>query len=374
MPNSVPSSVPIAFAASTVAASTVNTSSSVSLPAKKEGGKVFVQADAFVQMFGGSGTYDAKTNSFRYIPNDVSTVVQKVGPSVVAIIGRDKEAEESENPLEMLSHGTGVIVKADGWIVTNAHVITSLKKPVVVTPDGKTHAVKKFFADELSDIALVKIDTKGLKPATFVRADGALKVGEPVVAIGTPVSFNLRNSATAGVISGLDRALESSYKLIQTDAAINPGNSGGPLVNMKGEVVGINTMKYSAIGIENMGFTVPADTVTLAVQHFFKFGKVKRASIGAELEESWEAFVGLPTKDAVKVSEVVSASAKKAGLKKGDVLVAINGKKMNNLVDVVESLKTVLPGKQVKLTMLSRGKVVSRVVTLTDEPKQEAVE
>ncbi|MCM3338808.1 S1C family serine protease [Paenibacillus sp. MER TA 81-3] len=340
-------------------------SNSVTMKATKVKDKVYIEADAFEQMTGSKGMYDAKTKTYRYAPNDIPAIVKKVSPSVVSIIGKHRDAEDNSD--NWLAHGTGVVVRQDGWIVTNAHVISELVHPLVVTPNGKSYPVTKWFADEESDLAIAKIAVTGLQPVSFVQPDAALQVGESVVALGTPVSFTLRNSATTGIISGTDRAVESSYKLIQTDAAINPGNSGGPLVNMKGEVVGINSMKFAAVGIENMGFAIPADTVKMAVQHFFKFGKIMRASLGVEMEESWAAYVGLPSDDPIKVTTVQSTSAKKAGIAAGDVLYSINGKSVKTIVDVHEALKLKLPGQPVKLMMQSGGDLVARTVTLTEE-------
>lgn len=345
----------------------------VTMKAAKVKDKVYIEADAFEQMTGNKGTYDAKTKTYRYAPNDIPAIVKKVSPSVVSIIGKHRDAEDNSD--NWLAHGTGVAVRQDGWIVTNAHVISELAHPMVVTPNGKSYPVTKWFADEESDLAIAKIAVTGLHPISFVQPDAALQVGESVVALGTPVSFTLRNSATMGIISGTDRAVDSKYKLIQTDAAINPGNSGGPLVNMKGEVVGINSMKFAAVGIENMGFAIPADTVKMAVRHFFKFGKIKRASLGAELEESWAAYVGLPSDDPIKVTNVQSASAKKAGITAGDVLFSIDGKSVKTLVDVHEALKLKLPGQQVKLMMQSGGDLVARTITLAEEePVQKSEE
>ncbi|WP_289356584.1 S1C family serine protease [Paenibacillus sp. S-12] len=354
----------VLFGASVVPASA---GAEASFRAVKVKDKVYVEAEALEQVAGGKGTYDNKSNTYRFKSNDIPAIVEKVSPSVVSIIGRQVDAEDNSD--NWLSHGTGVVIRKDGWIVTNAHVILALKKPVVVTPEGKSYAVSKWFADEESDIALIKIAAQNMKPAVFVRPNSTLKVGEAVVALGTPVSFMLRNSATSGIISGIDRAVDSSYKLIQTDAAINPGNSGGPLVNMRGEVIGINSMKFAAVGIENMGFTIPADTVTMVVQHFFKYSKMKRASIGVELEESWAAYVGLPTDDPIRVTNVVSPQAKKAGIAEGDVLYAINGKPVKTLVDVNEVLKVYLPGQQVKLTMQAKGNLVTKVVALSEATK-----
>lgn len=128
-----------------------------------------------------------------------------------------------------LTHGSGIIVKSNGWIVTNAHVIKDLQNALVVTSDSKTYSIKETYLDEVSDLALIKINATSLKPAKFIPSPGKTVVGEKVVAVGTPISFSLRNSATVGVISGLNREVAAAYRLIQSDTAINPGNSGALL-------------------------------------------------------------------------------------------------------------------------------------------------
>jgi serine protease Do len=187
-----------------------------------------------------------------------------------------------------------------------------------------------------------------------------------VIALGTPISFSLRNSATVGVISGLNRGVEATYRLIQTDTAINPGNSGGPLVNLKGEVVGINSMKFSAVGVESLGFSIPVDTVQYIIDQFFKYGKIKRASLGLQLEESWSAIVGLPTDDPLTITGVLSPEAKKAKIKEGDVLYSVAGTRVSSVVDINELLKKYLPGQKVKLLMQSDGDIVTRTLVLAD--------
>lgn len=266
-----------------------------------------------------------------------------------------------------LAHGTGVIIRTDGWIVTNAHVIEGLNDAVVVTSDGKSYGITDSYSDPVSDLALVKIKASGLKPATLAGSPNNLQVGEQVVAIGTPISFSLRNSATSGVVSGLNRGVNAAYRLIQSDTAINPGNSGGPLVNLKGEVIGINTMKFSAVGIENMGFSIPSDTVKYVIAQFFKYGEVRRASLGLGLEESWSAIVGLPTEDPLKVTKITSASALQAKIKEGDELYSINGKRVASAIDVNELLKSYQPGQTVSLLMQTDGDIVKRKLVLSQD-------
>ncbi|WP_135551759.1 S1C family serine protease [Paenibacillus cymbidii] len=299
---------------------------------------------------------------------DLTSIIAQTTPSVVAIIGKPTD---SRNPWSSsrfdLAHGTGVVVREDGLIVTNAHVVKDMKNIVVVTSDGKQYPGRTTHLDEESDLALVKIEAKGLRPAAFA-AKSDVKVGESVIAIGTPISFALRNSVTYGVVSGIDRSVNSTYRLIQTDAAINPGNSGGALVNMKGEVIGINSLKYADSDIDNLGFAIPSDTVQYVIKQFLDNGHVRRPSLGFELEESWEAVVGLPTEEALRVSFVDPDSpAADSGVKAGDVLVKFDGVAVNAVVDLNELLKNYAPGQKVKLTVKTGAVTAERELTLGEE-------
>jgi serine protease Do len=342
--------------------------SRVPLEAKKIEGEIYVKASSFVAALGGSGTYDSKTQTYHYAPEDtVPEVIEQVGPSVVAIIGKPEDPTRTSDRFA-LAHGSGVIVSADGWIVTNAHVIEKMKEIIVLTHNEKQYKPTKVYKDTASDLAFLKINAIGLQPASFADSD-KVRAGETVIAIGTPVSFSLRNSATVGVISGVNRSVNTTYRLLQTDAAINPGNSGGPLLNMHGEVVGINTMKFVDISVDNTGFSIPANTVQYILEHFKKFGLVKRAYLGFELEESWEAVVGLSTTKPMTVTWVDPASAAaKAGVKKGDLLYSIHQQKIVTKVDLNEKLKAYLPGAKVMVTMLSDGDIVQRTLTLQEQP------
>ncbi|MCW3795471.1 trypsin-like peptidase domain-containing protein [Paenibacillus sp. LS1] len=351
-----------------VAATAGAAESKVGMQAKVVEGQVYVNTKDLVKAFGGSGQYDAKSGTYTYKGNEaIPKVIEKVSPSVVGIIGKSTEVQEgaSSDDRYNLAHGTGVIIRSNGWIVTNAHVVDGLVNPVVVTTDGNTYKITKTYSDALSDLALIKINAKSLKPASFAKASQT-SVGETVIALGTPISFSLRNSATVGVISGLNRGVEATYRLIQTDTAINPGNSGGPLVNLKGEVVGINSMKFSAIGVESLGFSIPVDTVQYIIDQFFKYGKIKRASLGLQLEESWSAIVGLPTDDPLTITGVLSPEAKKAKIKEGDVIYSVAGTRVSSVVDINELLKKYLPGQKVKLLMQTDGDIVTRTLVLAD--------
>lgn len=351
-----------------VAATAGAAESKAAMQAKVVDGQVYVNTKDLLKAVGGSGQYDAKSGTFTYKGSEaIPKVIEKVSPSVVGIIGKSTEVQEgaSSDNRYNLAHGTGVIIRSNGWIVTNAHVIDGLTNPVVVTTDGNTYKITKTYSDALSDLALIKINAKSLKPASFAKASQT-SVGETVIALGTPISFSLRNSATVGVISGLNRGVEATYRLIQTDTAINPGNSGGPLVNLKGEVVGINSMKFSAVGVESLGFSIPVDTVQYIIDQFFKYGKIKRASLGLQLEESWSAIVGLPTDDPLTITGVLSPGAKKAKIKEGDVIYSVAGTRVSSVVDINELLKKYLPGQKVKLLMQTDGDIVTRTLVLAD--------
>ncbi|TLS52838.1 trypsin-like serine protease [Paenibacillus antri] len=332
-------------------------------------GEVYVKASSLTNALGGAGTYDAATKTYRYEPGEkVADLIEKAGPSVVAIIGKPDSNALRSNDRFALTHGSGVIVSADGWIVTNAHVIESMKEIIVLAHDEKQYKPTKVFKDAASDLALLKVSATGLAPASFADSD-RVRPGETAIAIGTPVNFSLRNSATVGVISGVNRSVNSTYRLLQTDAAINPGNSGGPLLNASGEVVGINTLKFVDVSVDNTGFSIPANTVAYIVDHLKKYGIVKRAYVGFELEESWEAVVGLSTSKPMTVTYVDPASpAAKAGVKKGDALYSIDQSKVVTKVDLNEKLKSYMPGAKVTVTMLSGGDIVQRTIPLQDQP------
>lgn len=304
-------------------------------------------------------------NNSTTTKDPVPDIISKVTPSVVGIIGKDESGRNSApDDRYNLTHGSGVIVKSNGWIVTNAHVIKDLQNAVVVTSDSKTYSIKETYLDEFSDLALIKINATGLKPARFIQSPDNTKIGEKVIAIGTPISFALRNSATVGIISGLNREVDATYRLIQSDTAINPGNSGGPLVNMKGEVLGINSLKFSAVGVENMGFSIPAATVQYILDQLFKYGEVQHPSLGLELEASWSKIVGLPTLEPLAVTKVTSEAALHVGITEGDVLYSIDGHRVTSVVDINELFKSYSPGKTVRLVMQSDGDIVIRKLVL----------
>jgi serine protease Do len=305
-----------------------------------------------------------------YNDETIPQVIKAVSPCVVGIIGNHKDMEDSaynSKYSEDVIHGTGVIIKANGEILTNAHVVNEMDKIIVVLADGSGYEATLKCIDEESDLATVKIKKTGL-PTAKLGNEKDIIIGKTVIAIGNPISISLRNSASIGIISGVNRGIDSFYKLIQTDAAINPGNSGGPLVNLKGEVIGINSSKFMGSGIEGMGFSIPISTVKYVIGQFDKFGKLKRPYMGAIFEEGWAAKIGLPSLDGLSIVAVEDNSPAKAiGLKDGDILYSINSIKVNSIVDLNEELKKYLPGATVKLGIKRGNSIQSFSIKLSEE-------
>ncbi|MCX7746246.1 MAG: trypsin-like peptidase domain-containing protein [Clostridia bacterium] len=324
-------------------------------------GKVYVPLKSFTESIGAEVQVNEKENTARIKTGGttVSSLLNKLSPSVVGIIGKlRKSSQDYSSRGENLVFGTGVIYRSDGFIITNAHVVADMDTIVVVLSNGKAYKARLKAMDEKCDVAMIKIDKGGLTPAVF----GDIKdiaAGESVIAIGTPLSFSLRNSATMGIISGLNRSAEGEYKFIQSDAAINGGNSGGPLVNMKGKVIGINTVKYTGFGIEGLSFSIPIDTVKYAISHFEKYGKIRRPYLGATFSEGVAAKYGLPSNEGLTVTEIESNSpAQKAGLKVEDMVIGLNKVKISTKIDYNEEMKKFLPGDTVVLTVIRGEKQV----------------
>jgi serine protease Do len=294
-----------------------------------------------------SGTINIDLDSAN---NDarVAQLVKNISPSVVAIVGTIPTAQ-SDRLSGGLGGGSGVIIRSGGDILTNAHVVDGLENIVVVLYDGSTYSGRVRFSDEASDLAVVRIDRVGLPIAVFAN-DYDISVGDSVVAIGTPLSFSLMNSATKGIISGMNRGLSGEYALIQTDASINAGNSGGPLLNLNGQVVGINSSKFAGLGIEGIGFAIPASTVRFVLEQFDRYGEVRRANIGAVLEESWAARRGLPTREGLRVISS-SGITREEGLQNNDVILEVDGHKVHSRVDFNERMIHHNRGSRVEFTI-----------------------
>ena len=265
---------------------------------------------------------------------------------------------------EQLSAGSGVIISPDGYIVTNSHVVSGAEEISVTLENNKSFKARLIGADEVTDIAVVKIEASGLPYLEFGDSD-ALRLGEWVIAIGNP--YNLTNTITAGIVSAKSRSMPSydeGFKIesfIQTDAAVNPGNSGGALVNIKGELVGINTAIASRTGsFTGYSFAVPASIARKIVNDFVDFGEVKRALLGITMQDmSSELARERRVRDVkgVYVSDVLKGgAAHKAGIRESDIILSINSKPVNSSPEVQEQISKFRPKDRIKVVILREGK------------------
>ena len=273
--------------------------------------------------------------------------------------------------------GTGFIISADGKIVTNAHVVDGADTVKVTLSDGQKLDGKVVGADPATDIALVQVEGGKDLPTVAFGKSSDLKVGENVVAIGSP--FGLGNSVTAGIVSALGRDINAGPfdNYIQTDAAINKGNSGGPLFNTSGEVVGINTAIFSPNGGSiGIGFAVPADTASQVVADLAGDGKVERGWLGVHIQpvsEDIAAALGLDKAQGVLISQVTDDTpAAKAGLARGDIVTSVNGKSVDSPRDLTRLIAMAPPGSEVTLGLLHAGKPGEAKVTLGERPADPA--
>ncbi|HTN77915.1 MAG TPA: DegQ family serine endoprotease [Pirellulaceae bacterium] len=265
--------------------------------------------------------------------------------------------------------GTGVIISSDGYIVTNNHVVRGASLLTVRLSDGREFTGKVIGQDEKTDVAVIKIQAKDLLPVELGSSD-AVQVGEWVLAIGSP--FGLDQTVTAGIISAKGRAnvgITDYEDFLQTDAAINPGNSGGPLVNMQGEVVGINTAIASRSGGSmGVGFAIPSNMVKMVANSLMKEGKVTRGWLGAAIQDLNEdlakSFEYASTKG-VLVGDVVPGSpAAKAGLQAGDIVVKLNGQEMQHASQLRHAVAAMTPDTQTDLQIFRAGKTQSVPVVI----------
>lgn len=307
--------------------------------------------------------------------NSVTAVAKKSMGSVVGIatveVVRDFFWER-----EVEGVGSGVIVDSNGYILTNSHVIGDgkAKKITVLFESGAKKSGKVLWFDPVLDLAVVKVEASGL-PVADLGESNDLEVGQIAVAIGNPLGLDFQRTVTSGIISGLHRSIRVDASniiedLIQTDASINPGNSGGPLLNSKGEVIGINTAKITSG--EGLGFAIPINIVKPILQQVIKGGNFKSVFVGiqgVEIERYESAFnVDLKADYGVIILEIVSDSpAQKAGLRSGDVIAKIDNQKIENMNQLKKTLYNYRKGDKAKLTVIrdSQERVMEIIFTET---------
>ncbi|MCL6450479.1 MAG: trypsin-like peptidase domain-containing protein [Acetobacteraceae bacterium] len=308
-------------------------------------------------------------------------VARTLGPTVVGIStlsevydwwgGRTYTVETSS--------GTGVVFDAAGLIVTNFHVVEGAVRGgrlQVSLADGRRLDGTVVGYDRATDLAVVRVSAGGPLPAAVLGDSDRLQVGELAVAMGNPVGREFMRTVTVGVISGLNRTIQQGdreFELIQTDAAINPGNSGGPLANVRGEVVGINTIKLVIQGVENMGFAIPSNTVRRVVADIAQYGRVMRPWLGVTVTEGEAAarYLRHPLAYGLYVVEVYPGHpAARAGIKGGDILVSLGGTPVNSIDDLERVLAQSRVGQSLSVVVERGGRRLTLTVVLGEMPAQ----
>ena len=289
-------------------------------------------------------------------------IAEKLIPSVVCIQNYQitqqygfMQTDSEGSEVSPAGEGSGIVFSEDGYIVTNAHVVDGATSLKVILSDGTTYEAELVGSDELTDLAVIKIDATGLQAAEFGSSED-LRVADQVMAIGNPGGYQLNSSVTIGYVSALNRAITNSstgytMEYIQTDAAINPGNSGGALVNQYGQVVGINSAKISATGYEGLGFAIPAETAQPVISDLIEHGYVKdRAMLGISgqfIDSLTGRFYGLPQGE--YVGALNSAEAQASGLQVGDVITSIDGTALESEAVLRSMINEKKPGDTVEL-------------------------
>ena len=313
-----------------------------------------------------------------------TSVAQKVLPSIVGITVEYKVNSIFMNTQTTAeAQGSGIIISEDGYILTNNHVINSAsnsiyyeideasKVKVYLHNDKNEYEAKVVGTDELTDLAVIKIEKTGLTAAELGNSD-TIQVGEFAMAVGNPLG--MKSSVTSGMISAVNREVTGSdgkvYTLIQTDAAINSGNSGGALVNSQGQVIGINTLKVSATGVEGMGFAIPINSAKPIYEDLIQFNKVRRPYIGIygrDLDEKTAAYYKLVEGIyIVRVEEY--APGERAGIRTGDIIIKADGKDVKTMNELNEIKNSHEIGDTMTIVINREGKEQELTVTLTEQP------
>ena len=365
--------------------------------AKRVVSTLVVVALCFVAGFGGVelanrvNTIQSSTAEFQKVTNDgnlsvtpteqtISKVVDKVSPSVVSIV---TTSSSNRSGYETVAAGTGMIISADGYVMTNKHVVGNSKTVSVITVGGTTYKdVPVLGTDPLNDVAFLKIKDVSDLPPVSLGDSKTVRTGQSVIAIGNALG-QYQNTVTSGIISGLGRPVtasedgtsttnaESLSDLLQTDAAINSGNSGGPLLNLEGQVVGMNTAV--AQDAQSIGFAIPIGAAKGLIAHVIKTGKVQRAVIGLqyisitpELKEEKKLQVNQGDYvQAVSGKGIQSNSpAQQAGIKAGDIILKVNNQDVGPGKSIATLVGEFQPGDTVQLTLLRDGKTMTKDLTL----------
>jgi serine protease Do len=345
------------------------------------------------------------TRALVELSDAFSEVAEHVRPSVVFITSERKQTvvmpqiprgfepffppqPRSREPIIQRGSGSGFIVSNDGYILTNNHVVDGADKVKVQLLDRRTFNARVIGTDPLTDVAVIKIEAPNLTPAVL-GSSSATRIGEWVLAIGNPLGANLTFTVTQGIVSAKGRGLpglpgrtdRSIQDFIQTDAAINPGNSGGPLVNVRGEVIGINSAIASETGYsQGYGFAIPIDLAKNVMDQLIRTGKVQRAALGVLVDEADATdaeYVGLPEIRGVKVQRFSSENspAKAAGIEQADIIIAVDGQPVETVAQLQQVVGFKRPGDVVKVEVARKGgvrKTFSVRLTTVPNPTEPA--
>lgn len=335
-----------------------------------------------------TGSADELSEAFAQVTESVSPTVVQIRPG--------REVEGFRNPFEgtpfedffgvpddqgpqfQQGLGSGVVVRPDGYIITNYHVVAEADEVSVVMSDGEEYEAEVVGTDEYSDLAVVRIDADDLTTIAFGSTDD-VRAGYWVLAFGSPLSEDLENTVTAGIISAKGRLSEGTAQinlaseLIQTDAAINPGNSGGPLVNLSGEMVGINSAIYSRTGgFQGIGFAIPVNVVENVAEQLIENGSVERGYLGVTFDrvsESLSRALDVPRNSAQITNVDPDTPADQAGLEAGDIVVAIDGQQLTNFNQLRTIIGNRRPGEEVEMEIVNEdGNRSTVTVELGERP------
>jgi len=289
----------------------------------------------------------------------ISDVAARVSPSIVGISNLSRSGGIFSQEL-VESTGSGVILDQEGYIVTNNHVVTGADTLTVTLADGNEEQAEVIGSDPQTDLAVLKVQVDNHVTPIKIGDSEKLVVGQEVIAIGNPLGLRFARSVTAGIVSGLNRLLTTEegylFRLIQTDAAINPGNSGGALVNMEGELIGINTIKIAESGFEGMGFSIPSNQVKAVIEELKEKGKVTRPLMGikviGEISQEKARYYELPIKGGVIIEPVSGGAADKAGLKAFDIIYALDGNEVATGMELQGYVLGKKAGDSVRVTII----------------------
>lgn len=301
----------------------------------------------------------------------VVSIAKKVGPAVVGIVSTIP-TQSYFGIMESQGSGSGIIISQNGYVVTNNHVIEGANKIVIYLSSGETKEATVVGTDARTDLAVLKMES-GQYPYATLGQSSDLEVGELCVAIGNPLGMEFAGSVTVGYISALNRTVQAdgkTFNLIQTDAAINAGNSGGALVNTKGQVIGINTLKISSTGVEGLGFAIPIDEAKPIIEDLMNHGYVKGRPVigisGRDLSADMARYYGYP--EGIFVEQAMPGSgAAKAGIKRGDIITKADGTRIKTIEELNKIRDKKKAGQTIKLELDRSGQIISVDVVLGEE-------